>query len=219
MPQFTLADLESRVLKRVDDALLYTSAEADQEINDGIRVANLFTGFMQTVVPVPGFSVADQHVYAVPAGILIPEDVDFEGRVLQKSSLRDLSLKHRDWSRETSLLRPVQNWAPIGLNYFVIHPADRTGGGNIQVRGIAEPPELTTGTDVITCDDETADLVVELAAHVLQVKEGGKPFADSTRIYQDFLKKMKVKTRWTKLKMPKFFVKLRERETREEVAV
>lgn len=219
MPTLTLANLETAVLDRLDgNSLLYTTPEVDSDLNDAIRVLNLFTGFNQQSVQVPGFTVINQFLYAVPSPILFPLRVYFNRRQLWKTSLRKLSYTNPNWLRETSAMGlPVQHWVPMGISTLAIHPADSAGGQELLVSGIAEPTKLVNPGDTITVEDEYAECIVELAADTLQIKEGGKIFADSTALYLKFLSKMREKKRWRSQVNPRYFVKVEKQREAEEV--
>jgi hypothetical protein len=58
--------------------------------------------------------------------------------------------------------------------------------------------------------EEFIEGLVEMAAHTLQLKEGGKIFADASELYQKFLQKSKEWQRWKTLKHPRYWV---ERES------
>jgi hypothetical protein len=210
MPTFTLADLKTMVYNRLDNNTeLYPAADVTLELNDAIRTWNLYTGAIQTSVHVPGYTVANQILYSTPVGILVPLRVTYEGRQLAKDSLTNMGRLRHNWVRETtasSTSGPVSTWIPIGRDTFAIYPADRLGGNDLVVTGIAEPTPLAADADVITLPQEDADNVSDLASTGLLFIEGGKTFADGSMVYQRFLGAMKKKARWQQLKMPRYFL-------------
>src|SRR6185295_14476337 len=131
MPNVTLADMQDRVYNRLDrNSQLYPVDQVTYYINEALRVLNLFTGFLQTSVPVPTLSVANRVWYDTPSPILIPLKVQFEGTYLHKYSLTKLGQLHPRWTAENTYNTGcgVTRWTPAGLTKFGIHPADSLGG-------------------------------------------------------------------------------------------
>lgn len=212
MPSFSLSDIQALVYDRVEgNSQLYTASEVTAVINEALRVCNLFTGFVQTSVQLPGFTVANQLLYTVPSPILFPTRIAFEGRDLDKLGLRRIGQDYRNWARDTTnTYGPVARWIPIGITQFAIHPIDAIGGNNLTVTGVAEPTLLVNSTDVMQLDDDFAPLIVDYCGHRLVFKEAGKVFADSSVLIQTFWKAMKELKRWQSFKAPRYFVQVQE---------
>lgn len=206
MPSITLSELRARLLVRVDsNSVLYTAPELDYVINEVIRTVVLFTGFYRQTVDLPGHTVADQIVYAVPSPIVAPSSVAFEGHQLKKISLKRLAELRRNWARDTVTVKgPVEFWAPIGTTKVVLSPIDDSGGHDLTFTGIACPDLLTAGSDVMDLENEYLDLILEYGAHRLPLKEGGKVFADGSLQLNVFHSKMNERRRLQKLKLPKY---------------
>ena len=152
-------------------------------------------------------TVANRHVYAVPGPMLVPMAVSLNGKQLKRTAFRVLAARNRTWWRETTAnTGPVMSWVPLGIRRLAIHPADAVGGRTLKVDGIIEPTQLVNGTDVVEAEDTILDGIQQMAAHVCQLKEGGKVFADSTAGYQAFLKEMKGLEVWKLLKHPRFWL-------------
>lgn len=202
----TLAQLRTTVYAALDNNTgFYPAAEVTRALNEQIRVGNLFTGFIQGSAALT--TDAGRYVYATPEPILVPLAVALDGRPLKRTSLAVLAARRRHWARETTAnLGAVASWGPLGIRRFIIHPADALGGRTITVDGIIEPTALVNDTDVVQADDEILDGIQDMTAHILQLKEGGKIFADSTSGYQAFLREMKLKERWQDLRHPRFFL-------------
>ena len=206
MPIFTLASLESKCLGGLDNNTAeYPLTEVDFVINEVIRLVALFTGFYKATVQVPGYSVAKQLVYNTPPGILAANVISFEGRQLQKISLKRLARERRNWATDTTDSKGrVEFWAPVGASKFVISPIDSQGGRDISVTGMAEPPLLVDPDDVMTLENEYVELIPEYAVHRLLLKEGGKAFADASLSLNEFYDKLKQRSRYEKLKLDKY---------------
>ena len=207
MPLFTLADLRTRALDRLDgNAILYTNPELDWVINEAVRITALFTGFYRATVQLPEYTTAGIRIYDVPAGILVPTAVAFEGRQLQKISLKKLARKRRNWATDTTATHgQVEFWAPVGITRFVISPLDAAGGNDITLTGMAEPPLLVLPADVMQLENEYVELITEYCAHRLPLKEGGKIFTDASMGLNTYYSKMNERRRFTKLAMPKYY--------------
>jgi len=207
MPDTSLADLLDSVYARLENnTAFYERATCVCAINEGIRVLNNFTGFTVGYVSVPSYTVANQAVYAMPATVLFPLSIWFEGKLLNKCELTTLSGLLPRWLKETTATEdaPVADWIPLGLTQFAIHPADAIGGRDLRVYGVLEPVKLVLDTDVIDIEDEFHEIIVEYASSTLPLMEAGKTFADAAESYLSFQKKMKSRMRWQKMKMPYF---------------
>jgi hypothetical protein len=210
VPQYTLADLEDSVYSTLDDnTLFYPQAEVDRAINEALRVVNCFTGFLQTSAVVSGGTDALRVYYRVPDGILFPLAVHWSGRQLRRNSLPAVASKYRDWTdRPSSVFGAPADWIPIGTRTFAIHPQDSVAANVLTVYGVSQTTALSAGSDVVQLEDEATDAVSHLAAHTLQIKEGGKVFADSSLHYQEFLHEMKAKERWRRITHPRYWVEV-----------
>jgi hypothetical protein len=202
----TLAQLRTTVYAALDNNTgFYPAAEVTRALNEQVRVANLFAGFIQSSATVT--TEANRYVYPVPSPILVPLAVSLDGRPLKRTALAVLAARRRHWARETTAnLGAVASWVLLGIRRFIIHPADAVGSRTITVEGISEPALLVNDSDVVQADDEILDGIQDMAAHILQLKEGGKIFADSTAGYQAFLREMKLHERWQNLRHPRFFL-------------
>jgi hypothetical protein len=208
MPTFTLATLRSLVLDRLDqNVTLYTLPEVDYSINESIRTTALFTGFFRTTIQLPGYTQPNVLVYQTPAPIMAPMFLTFEGRQLQKVSLRKLARLRRNWATATTTsYGQVDYWAPLGIGQFVINPIDPTGGHDLTITGLGEPPLLVNPTDVMVIENEYVDVITDYCAHRLPLKVGGKLFADGSLTLNDFYAKVKERLRYTQFVMPKYWL-------------
>lgn len=208
MPNYTLADLDSRVLDRLEgNSLFYVQTERTNAINEALRVLNVFTGFNQATVSVPGGTQIGRYLYDQPSGTLFPMAIAFNGRQLRRTTFRALTRDYRLWSLQNTVnYGPVAHWWPIGIQKFGIHPADMMGSLTLAITAVVEPPLLVNQTDQTIVPDEFTESLIELAAHVLQLKEGGKIFADASVLYQKFLSEMKDYGRWRYLVQPRYWI-------------
>src|SRR5579872_813316 len=216
MPAYTMTDLENRVYAALDNnSALYPQAEVDLELNCTIQWVNLYLALVQTASDL--ISVAGHYLYTIPAGMLFPTRVQFEGRALQKESLRVISTRDRSWLTQTTATgRPVRHWVPIDLQTFAIHPADAIGGRDIQVTGVADPANLIPAQPLIK-DDQTVEIICDMTTANLQLKEAGAIFAKSSLAYQRAVRFLKARSRWEALRFPPYFVRTESTEVKEEV--
>ena len=209
MPLVTLAMLQARVYSRLDNnQFLYPAFQVTAALNEALRVLNLSTGFIQGTYQMPGWSQSNRVWYDVPAQILIPLRVFFEGNALKRTTVWNLGASHPNWTAETTANTgiPVSFWAPCGLTKFAIYPADSIGGQDISVTGVLEPTPLVNLTDIVNLPNEYASAVDLLAAHVLQLKESSKIFSQSSADYQKYLSVNKHMTMWKGLTQPAYFI-------------
>jgi hypothetical protein len=209
MPSVTLAQLTTRVYDRLDgNSLLYTQANITDALNECIRVTNANIGWLQATIQVPGLSQPGRVFYDVPAGILVPMRVQFEDAYLQKFFLNSIGKACSTWVTDTTATTgmPVSSWVPMGFSKFAIHPADSQGGSPIIVTGIAEPAPLVNRADIIPIPNEFSDLIVNLSAQVLTLKETGALFKQSSLWYQQYMSLMKKYMLWRTMIMPRYFV-------------
>ena len=209
MPRFTLNDLDNMVLGTIENnSVFYTLRERTSAINEAIRIINLHTGFLRASVEMPGWSVANRSVYDMPASILIPLRMEYEGRYLHPIGLRAIGNAYPEWRKETTAGTgaAVARWVRLGLKRIAVHPAPSIGGQDMLFYGVAEPPLLVNPTDTVPLNDELADEIKDYAGHILPLKEGGAIFAAASLYYQEFIRKRKKTEQWTSMKWPAYFV-------------
>ncbi len=212
MPSFTLGEIQTLIYDRLEgNTLLYTEPELTAVINECLRVTNLFTGYNETSIILPNFTVANQLVYDVPESILFITRVAFEGQDLDKIGLIRIAQDYRYWATDTSdTYGPTARWIPIGITKFALHPIDAVGGADVTITGVVEPTLLVAADDVVSLDDEFVTLIVEYCGHRLVLKEGGKAFADASLLIQSYWRQMKQLKRWQGFKAPRYFVQVEE---------
>jgi hypothetical protein len=211
VPTVTREQLRENVLNRLDrNDVLYRHEEIHTAIDDAIRALNLFTGFIQQTTTHAAFTTAGTHVYDVPSAsnYLFITKVEFAGRVLDKTSLHGLSNAYPEWLRETTATTgiPVSRWCPIGMKKFAIHPADAVGSQAIRLGGVVDFQGLSADNSTITFPNEFSDMIEDLAAHYLPIKEGGLIFSQGSLLYTQFLSKMKELKRYQTFKAPAYWV-------------
>lgn len=210
MPTVTLADLQSRVYAKLDqNTLLYTNTELTNAINECIRAFNLATGMLQVTLPVEtGVTVANQLLYQVPDGILIPMRIQVDDLYLQKVFANQLGKAYPTWQTDTTdtLGQPTWQWVPIGWTLFALHPADAQGGAALQMTGVAEPVLLVAPSDTVAIPAEYTQCLVDLAANVLTLKESTMLFKQSSEYFRTYLSLLKKASIWRNFACPRFYI-------------
>ena len=208
MPQYELGDLDSRLLNLLDENnLFYPQARRYYNINEALQVTNLASPFVTGTLEIPGFSVAGQSFYGTPAGMIFPLRVYFNAKALSKVSFRSLTMRYRNWAIETaSMGQPVQEWVPLGMGMFLIHPTDNQGGQTISVNGVLEPPYLNSATDTITIEDEWITTIVNLAFCSIVLQESSAEFASLSMVYQGVIRDLKSRIDWGSVVFGKYYL-------------
>ncbi len=204
---YTLAALKTAVYARLENNTLFFRPFAITAIiNEAIKCTNILTGFYQGTLPV--VSAAGKLIYSVPAGMLYPQRIQFEGIQLDPVPITQIGQDYRTWASDTTANKgQVARWIPIGINYFALHPADALGGLDIEVTGVLEPPLLVADGDSMVLDDEYVTIIVEYAASRAPLKCGGKVFADASKLYvSGFQKSVKPLLAQQQFKFPKYFI-------------
>ena len=209
MPQTTLSQLESRVYAGLDgNALEFPEPFVRMAINQGLYRLNLLLGLFQDTLAITGkFTVAGQREYNIPAGILFPLRVDYEGSELQRVSLERLARAYRNWAVDTTDdLGPVIRWASLGMSRFVIHPIDALGGSLLEVTGVVQATPLAIPGDVVTLENQFTEILVLYARTRVLAKEGGKPFRDLALQFQEMWKQVRVRSLWRNQEFPLYWL-------------
>lgn len=212
MPTLNLTAIRAKVYARLENNTdFYLTTEADRAINDAIKVVNMYTGFIQTTISIPGGTVANQVDYQTPTGILFPLRVAIGGQVIDKRSWASMGQGNSAWRLDTTANTgiAVSIWVPVGLTIFSLNPADSTGGQVISVAGVAEPTPLASGGDVIQIPDEFVDLIMDLASHILPLKEGGLIFSQAGALYTMFLSRIKQFAFYQNMRYPQYWVEVK----------
>lgn len=207
MPVNTLASLQAQVLTRLDgNSLLYPPSEITLYANEAQRIVNNITGLLQTTASYPGTTQAGRVWYDTPAPILIPLKVQFAGRYLHKSSLLRTGQRNPTWTKDTTAITgsPVARWVPAGLTKFALHPADSTGGFDLAVTGVRDPTLLVNSSDTIPFPDEYEELLEDITAFAIQLKEGFPLFQAAFILYGKVMAKLGQNARWRDLEQPAY---------------
>lgn len=204
--ELTLSQLGTRILARLDNnSGLYTTRELNAAINESLNVVNLVTGYHQQTFTMT--SVANRLLYDLPQGAFIPLRIQLGDFYLQKTGLAHIGERTPAWQMDTALTtgKAPTEWVPYGIRRFALHPADSAGGVTMLLTAVAEIPRLSNPTDIIPIQTQYLDMLIDVATHIAQVKEGGKILADSMTLYRRAVSKLKKMSAFQTERMP-FFV-------------
>jgi hypothetical protein len=127
----------------------------------------------------------------MPAGLLCITNIRTPVSTLGKTSLRNLDYLCGSWSPSWQSERGAtpKRWAPLGLNYFVLHPAPVQPIA-INLTGISYPITTTwppNGTELSVFQKEFDQALQLYAAAYCRQKEIGNDAAEGRALYQQFL--------------------------------
>jgi len=128
---------------------------------------------------------------AMPSGLLAITDIFLAGTKLKKTSLRALDVLCASWTSawESDRAAAPARWAPLGLNYFIVHPAPLRPV-TVTITGL-QYPILTAwppnGSEASPFHAEVDQALQMFAAHYCRVKEVGQDMEEGLPLYQAFL--------------------------------
>lgn len=186
--QYTLAQLLVLFYEQVDgNQSFFRTDEATRLLQEAFRVFNCLTGFWRTRVDI-GATIARQHWYPMPVGLTYGLRVEINGIALASSSLYDLDYGQPTWESDVCTGTDLpQAAAFVGVNQFVIWPADSGNTDSLVVEGVQPAPVLTSAGFVDLGQDELVN-ILDYAQHIAMFKEGGQEFEASQEQLKEFLK-------------------------------
>lgn len=187
--QYTLAEIRAMLEDRWDDVPFWTDVEANNAINEALKVWNGLTGFWKTLDTIDTTPL--NFEYAVPATITFGMRVRFNGKALTQTSLNEMDSARPNWQSQTTATPGVPSepkvWMPISLSTIAIWPADAVGGGVLAFDGVATTPVLKADGDYIAIGADELNVLVGYALHAAAFKEGGERFEATMKYLKDFL--------------------------------
>lgn len=193
MATSTIAQMAPQVADRLQDPT-YTFWLQNFEVYAGIAEAIsellLIVG-RPTVAFNQQITIQPNNVFqAMPSNLLCITNITINGSILWKSTLRSLDYLQASWGPSWQSDRaPVPlRWAPLGLNYFITHPASLEPV-YAQVAGI-QYPILTTwppnGTEASPFHREVNQALEMYSAAYCRIKEVGNDFLEGQELYKRF---------------------------------
>lgn len=187
--QVTLATLRLRLQERWDSSPFWTTADANQAINDALLYWNALTGYWRarTTVTIP----ADDPYASVGQTMLQRCSVVIDNQPLIKGSLLGLSLTRPNWRRETTAdggaipTRPTI-WAPVSLMLFVVWPAPAVDT-EASLDGVRQTPRLLSDTDYLDADESVVSTFLCYALHAAALKAPAEILERTSAFKDQFL--------------------------------
>lgn len=127
----------------------------------------------------------------MPANMLAITNIRTDKYSLWNTTLRTLDYLQGSWSSawESDTAPAPLRWAPLGFNYFVVHPAPETPI-TVYVAGVTNPITGAwppTGAETVPFHDEFFEALEMYAAHYCRIKDMGADFQEGMMLYQTFL--------------------------------
>lgn len=213
MPSVTLTQLSTEILDQLDgNSGEFPQGQITAVINQGLSKLNCMVGIQSATIAVSGGTVANQLLYAVPAGIFIPTRFDFNENEMSRMSFDRLVRAYPNWTSDYS----VNTYAPahvasVDLQNFVIHPIDSSSGDVLEVTGIPPTTPLVSGSDVVALDNEFTEILVAYAKMRLLAKEGNKAFSDAVAAYKPYQKKLRSMSIWNQVQWSQIALAVQQR--------
>lgn len=190
----TLAEMAPQVQDRVQDPngiFWLRQFEVFAGLAEGISELLLIIGRPTQIFNQQVMLQANTVWQPMPPGLLAITDIRSTASRLQKTTLRALDYTCAGWTSSWESDRGPQplHWAPLGLNYFIVHPAP-VYAIPVNVTGIAYPLTDTwppDGTETSVFHKEIDQALQLYAAYYCRVKTGGQDAEEGFALYQQFL--------------------------------
>ena len=196
----TLAQFRALVVNRIQNPNFWSTAEADDALNEAIRVWNLGVGFWKGRFVLT--TTAKRCIYDIPSlvqlesggvtQVLMPLRVAYNSLPMDPTSIFDMDNGYPGWQAQTTASAGVPStpntWGPIGCNKFFIWPADNAGNNGLQIDAIIRAPVLVNDADYINIDSSEIPSFLDYVNHVLMFKRGGQPFQSTMPKLANFLR-------------------------------
>jgi len=126
----------------------------------------------------------------MPAGLLAITNIQVNGSMLKKTTLRALDYTQSSWSSawQSDRAAAPARWAPLGLGMFIVHPAP-VQPIYATISGIAYPFTDTwppAGTDVSPFEKNLDQALEMYAASYARLKEVGSDAEEGFGLYKRF---------------------------------
>ena len=188
----TLAQLRTRLQEMYEGVPFWTTTEATDALNEGLRFWNALTGRWKTRIVIPT-TPGPTLTYLLPAPLLYRARVTFNGIPMSPSSREDLLNGRPHWYLETTAsgqgVPTVPTlFSPRSLTTIDIWPMDAVGGNSLMVDGVAETPVLVADTDFVDLAEADVSNLLGYALHCVSLKKGGPWFQSTMGYFLAFLK-------------------------------
>lgn len=171
--QTTLNELRYLLQTRYTGDAFWTVADANDAINESLRIFNVFTGYWRGQASVTT-AVGTPYI-TVPAALTAQTRVFQTGRVLTRKSILGWYRSRRDWRSQTTasggdVPTTMREWAPVGLFRIAVWPADFAGGSTLTIDGVRVTPILLTDASFVDLGEEVLNALMDEALYILAFK-------------------------------------------------
>lgn len=172
----TLATLRARLRDRTESVPFWTDTEATLALNEALRIWNLCTGQWRRRVQIA--TRADDQYVSLPAPMLWPMHVEWNGRPLTKAGQTELGHGKPGWQAQRTtdggaVPSRVEVWSPVSLGLITIWPIDGAGTGTLTIDGVANTPVLALAGDFVDISDAQLNALTDYGLHYLAFKQPG----------------------------------------------
>lgn len=127
----------------------------------------------------------------MPANIFAISNIHGSSYSLWKTTLHSLDYLQASWSAawESDVADVPLRWAPLGLNYFIVHPAPSTAI-QVTISGLTYPVTdawPSAGTELLPFHTEFMQAVELYAAAYCRIKDQTDDAFEGQKMYQSFL--------------------------------
>lgn len=190
----TIAALAPQTLSRLEDPAGIFWGQSNEiysaiieACNDLLLLIGRPTQVVQQVITIQ----PNQWFQTKPNSIWVITDIYGGGGRTKKLGLFDLDFALVSWDSgwEQDVGPEIDQWAPLGMNAFAVHPCI-TDAQQVLVTGIAPATTGTwpyAGATTVPFPPELESAIEMYAAHYCRFKEGGAEFQASLALYQEYL--------------------------------
>ena len=187
----TRAELVGRLQEFYEGVPFWTTTEAQDALNEGLRFWNALTGRWKTRVVIETSPVLTT-TYALPTTLTYRARVTFNGQPMSPSSREDLLSGRPRWYLETTAsggdVPTVPTlWAPRSLRTIDIWPMDAVGHNSLTLDGVEDTPTLESDTDYVDLAEADISNLLGYCLHAVSLKKGGPWFAATMSYFLQFL--------------------------------
>lgn len=172
--QYTRSQLRAMLQQRWNSTPFWSTTEANQAINDALRVWSLLTGYWTTRIAV--HTVADTPILTLPSLSLTQQTaLSWYGEPLLGVTLSELQLMVPNWWQARAGVGDAPDapicWAPIGFNLVALYPAP-VEVATITADGLRLTPILESDGAYVDLGQEELDTLIGYALHSAALKAG-----------------------------------------------
>lgn len=190
----TISELQANLADRLQDpagTFWLQTYEQFSAIAEGINDLLLLIGRPTQLINIPVTLTPNICWQSIPPNMLAITTIRSSTSMLWKTSLYAMDYLQSSWGSdwEGDVAMVPQRWAPLGLTYFLVHPAPSTPI-IVQMTGIANPiltPWPPTGSEVSPFHQEFNVALQMYAAAYCKLKTVGDDSLEGDILFQEYL--------------------------------